>query len=151
MTEENFVPAYMKTYEKGLFPDIAQKAHDMLLSCKVCPRNCGIDRTQDETGFCSAGYLPEVSSCSPHFGEEAPLCLGLPCFGSEKPSTREPGARKQPRQEANSSKAKGELSRPGKVPELKREWQRSSEGPSRVLIYPMLGATATDFLIFLRS
>ena len=63
----------MKTHEKGLFPDISQKASDMLKACAVCPRDCGIDRTRDETGFCEAGFLPEVSSYSPHFGEESPL------------------------------------------------------------------------------
>jgi putative pyruvate formate lyase activating enzyme len=73
MPKENFVPAYRKGYEKGLFPDIAQKAHDMLESCTVCPRDCAVDRTQDEKGFCEAGYLPEVSSYAPHFGEESPL------------------------------------------------------------------------------
>ncbi len=73
MPKENFVPAYRKAYEKGLFPDIIQKANDMLESCTVCPRNCGVDRTQDEKGFCEAGYLPEVSSYAPHFGEESPL------------------------------------------------------------------------------
>lgn len=73
MPKENFVPAYRKAYEKGLFPDIVQKANDMLESCTVCPRDCGVDRTQDEKGFCEAGYLPEVSSYAPHFGEESPL------------------------------------------------------------------------------
>ncbi len=73
MPKENFVPAYRKAYEKGLFPAIVQKAHNMLESCTVCPRDCGVDRTQDEKGFCEAGYLPEVSSYAPHFGEESPL------------------------------------------------------------------------------
>jgi putative pyruvate formate lyase activating enzyme len=73
MTKANFVPAYLKTYEKGLFPDILQKAHHMLEACTVCPRECGVDRTKDEKGFCESGYLPEVSSYSPHFGEEGPL------------------------------------------------------------------------------
>ncbi len=73
MPKENFVPAYRKAYEKGLFPDIIQKAKDMLESCTVCPRNCGVDRTKHEKGFCEAGYLPEVSSYAPHFGEESPL------------------------------------------------------------------------------
>ena len=73
MPKENFVPAYRKAYEKGLFPDIIQKANDMLEFCTVCPRDCGVDRTQDEKGFCEAGYLPEVSSYAPHFGEESPL------------------------------------------------------------------------------
>jgi len=73
MLKENFVPAYRKSYEKGLFPDIIQKANDMLESCTVCPRDCGVDRTQNEKGFCEAGYLPEVSSYALHFGEENPL------------------------------------------------------------------------------
>lgn len=45
----------------------------MLEACTVCPRACGVDRTKDEMGFCEAGYQPEVSSYSPHFGEENPL------------------------------------------------------------------------------
>lgn len=45
----------------------------MLEACRVCPRDCGVDRTQDEKGFCEAGFPPEVSSYSPHFGEESPL------------------------------------------------------------------------------
>jgi putative pyruvate formate lyase activating enzyme len=73
MPGANFVPAYRKAYDEGQFPEIAQKAHDMLASCRVCPRDCGIDRTLDEKGFCDAGYLPEVSSFAPHFGEESPL------------------------------------------------------------------------------
>jgi putative pyruvate formate lyase activating enzyme len=73
MPEENFVSAYLKTYEQGRLADIIHKTNRMLEECSVCPRNCGIDRTQDETGFCEAGYLPEVSSYSPHFGEERPL------------------------------------------------------------------------------
>ena len=73
MPNERFVPAYRKTYEQGLFPDIVQKAQEMLESCTVCPRDCGVDRTQDEKGFCESGLMPEVSSYSPHFGEESPL------------------------------------------------------------------------------
>ncbi len=73
MAKKIFAPAYLKTYKEGLFPDIAQKAHHMLLACTVCPRECGVNRTQDEKGFCEAGYLPEMSSYSPHFGEESPL------------------------------------------------------------------------------
>ncbi len=73
MLKENFAPAYLKTYEEGRLAEIAQKAHDLLQACSVCPRDCGVDRTQDETGFCEAGYSTEVSSYAPHFGEERPL------------------------------------------------------------------------------
>lgn len=73
MPEDNFEPAYKETYKKGRFPLLIREARLLLKSCTVCPRNCGVDRTQDEKGFCSAGHLPEVSSYAPHFGEEGPL------------------------------------------------------------------------------
>lgn len=73
MPFKSFSPAYHKTYEDGLFPEIIKRSEHMLKSCSICPRNCGIDRTKDEKGFCEAGSLPEVSSYSPHFGEEKPL------------------------------------------------------------------------------
>lgn len=49
------------------------KLHELLAPCRVCPRQCGMDRTKDEPGLCKAGYLPEVSSWNLHFGEEPPL------------------------------------------------------------------------------
>ena len=73
MPIKDFKPAYLKTHEEGRFPDIIQKSHHLLEACTVCPRACGVDRTKDEMGFCEAGYHPEVSSYSPHFGEERPL------------------------------------------------------------------------------
>lgn len=42
--------------------------------CQVCPRQCGVDRTQSRAGgFCQMGAKPWVSSFHPHFGEETPL------------------------------------------------------------------------------
>ena len=73
MATKILAPAYLRTYDDGLFPDIVNKAHHMLEACSVCPRECGVDRIHDELGFCEAGYLPKVSSHSPHFGEESPL------------------------------------------------------------------------------
>lgn len=73
MTSEDFHSAYLKTFENGLFKEKIQEAEHRLKACSVCPRNCGVDRTKDEKGFCDAGSLPEVSSFSPHFGEESPL------------------------------------------------------------------------------
>lgn len=70
---EDFQPAYLKTYREGLFSDIVREARQLLKACRLCPRACGVDRTKDELGFCEAGYQPEVSSYSPHFGEESPL------------------------------------------------------------------------------
>jgi putative pyruvate formate lyase activating enzyme len=70
---EDFQPVYLKTYREGLFSDIVREARQLLKACRLCPRTCGVDRTKDESGFCKAGYQPEVSSYSPHFGEESPL------------------------------------------------------------------------------
>lgn len=47
-----------------------EKARDMLTSCNVCPRLCGVNRLEDERGLCLSGRWAEVASAFPHFGEE---------------------------------------------------------------------------------
>jgi len=42
-------------------------------SCRLCPRQCGIDRFSGEKGFCKAPDIPVISSIFPHHGEEPPL------------------------------------------------------------------------------
>jgi putative pyruvate formate lyase activating enzyme len=44
-----------------------------LKSCRLCPRQCKVNRLEGETGFCQTGRQAVVSSAAPHFGEEAPL------------------------------------------------------------------------------
>jgi len=73
MHSKNFEPAYLKTYREGLFPEKIENAFRILEKCSLCPRNCGVNRPKGEKDFCGAGFLPEVSSYSPHFGEERPL------------------------------------------------------------------------------
>ena len=73
MQSKNIEPAYLKTFQDGLFPEIIEKAFRLLEHCSLCPRNCGVNRIEGEREFCGAGLLPEVSSYSPHFGEERPL------------------------------------------------------------------------------
>ena len=68
-----FVPAYLKTYKKGLLSQKIEEAWSILEECNLCPRNCGVNRLKGERGICKAGYLPMVSSYNPHFGEESPL------------------------------------------------------------------------------
>ncbi len=49
-------------------------AFDLLGSCRVCPRECGVNRLKnDKLGFCRSGLNPIISSVSPHHGEEPPL------------------------------------------------------------------------------
>ncbi|MHC4475788.1 MAG: radical SAM protein [Planctomycetota bacterium] len=41
--------------------------------CTLCPRNCKVERSEGQTGFCGIGEVPLVSSVGPHFGEESVL------------------------------------------------------------------------------
>jgi putative pyruvate formate lyase activating enzyme len=72
-------PAYRELLLSGELAVRAEKAMQLLTCCTVCPRQCRVDRTMGELGYCGVGYLPLVSSYSPHFGEEPPL-VGL--YGS---------------------------------------------------------------------
>jgi len=73
MAQKSQAPVYLKTYREGLLEEKIVKAQRLLESCSVCPRDCKVNRIEGERGFCRAGSLPEVSSSSPHFGEEQPL------------------------------------------------------------------------------
>ncbi len=73
MSFQEFRPVYLKTYENGEFEKKINLAFQKLENCTICPRNCVANRLKSEKGICSSGYLPKVSSFSPHFGEEQPL------------------------------------------------------------------------------
>ncbi len=38
--------------------------------CRLCPRDCGVDRTAGQTGRCGETAVLRVASIGPHFGEE---------------------------------------------------------------------------------
>lgn len=66
-------PGYLKLSKKELQKQ-AEKAWELLNPCRVCPRECGGNRQEDErTGVCRMGVRPRISSTHAHFGEEAPL------------------------------------------------------------------------------
>ncbi|RJP31426.1 MAG: 4Fe-4S cluster-binding domain-containing protein [Candidatus Omnitrophota bacterium] len=48
----------------------SRQAWDMLESCRLCPRACGINRLKNEQGVCGIGATALVSSAFPHHGEE---------------------------------------------------------------------------------
>ncbi len=50
-----------------------EKMKTALSACHICPRNCGIDRTEGQFGFCRAPYLPKVALVSRHDWEEPPI------------------------------------------------------------------------------
>jgi putative pyruvate formate lyase activating enzyme len=47
-----------------------EAARVLLRSCKVCPRDCEVDRLDNQTGICKTGRRARVSSASAHLGEE---------------------------------------------------------------------------------
>ena len=71
-TGRRFEPAYLRLHRSGELKKRGQELWDILKSCELCPRQCGLDRHQTE-GFCQASSQLEVASHHPHFGEEAPL------------------------------------------------------------------------------
>jgi putative pyruvate formate lyase activating enzyme len=73
MKNRDFEAAYLRSYSEGILPERKEKAFALLESCALCPRACRVNRLKGVRGTCRAGRLPEVSSYSPHFGEERPL------------------------------------------------------------------------------
>ncbi len=65
--------SYLKLHESGELARRAAMARAMLEQCRICPRECGVNRLTGETGFCGTGERPLVGSAGPHMGEERPL------------------------------------------------------------------------------
>lgn len=68
-----FEPAYLAPGRWETLRQRAFAAVESLRECRLCPRNCGVNRLSDQTGTCQIGRYARVSSAFPHFGEEA--CL----------------------------------------------------------------------------
>jgi putative pyruvate formate lyase activating enzyme len=66
-------PSYIKLYEEGALEERTEKALAILEECRLCPRNCGVNRLEGEKGFCETGRKARVASYNAHFGEESPL------------------------------------------------------------------------------
>lgn len=50
-----------------------EQLYSHLSACDLCPRQCRVDRTQGQLGWCRAGLDLEVAYSGPHHGEEPPL------------------------------------------------------------------------------
>ena len=66
-------PAYAKLEQEGKFAQRIEEARAILEECELCPRQCGVNRQEGETGFCRAPVKPVIFSAQPHFGEEISL------------------------------------------------------------------------------
>ena len=68
-----FIPSYITLFEKGELQQRIRLLKEFLQECRLCPRQCCINRLNGEVGYCGAGSELMVSSAFPHFGEERPL------------------------------------------------------------------------------
>jgi len=66
-------PSYLKLHRNGLLSRRAEELRAVYENCRLCPRDCRVDRLHGQTGRCQAPATLKVSSAVPHFGEEAPL------------------------------------------------------------------------------
>lgn len=65
--------SYIALHQSGTLNKRQRRGHSLLSNCTLCPRECGVNRLENEIGFCGTGKLVRVASYGPHFGEEQPL------------------------------------------------------------------------------
>jgi putative pyruvate formate lyase activating enzyme len=69
-----FEPAYLKLHRTGELKKRAENLWAIMEKCQLCPRKCGVNRLEGNSGFCGApGATLVVAAAHPHFGEERPL------------------------------------------------------------------------------
>jgi putative pyruvate formate lyase activating enzyme len=65
----SFQPAYLGL-AGGVLRERAERAVAELADCRLCPRDCGVNRLANAWSACKTGRYAVVSSAFPHFGEE---------------------------------------------------------------------------------
>ncbi len=68
-----FEPAYLRLERSGELARRARALYASYRNCRLCPRECCVNRLRGERGVCLASATATVFSAHPHFGEEAPL------------------------------------------------------------------------------
>ena len=69
----SYYPRYIKAFRDGVLQSKIIEGETLLKNCKLCPRNCEVNRYLEEGKICATGKYPRISSYFPHFGEES--CL----------------------------------------------------------------------------
>ncbi len=63
-------PLYQGLWRSGRLAQRVEEAVAELKRCRVCPRNCDVDRLADDQSVCHTGRYARVASAFAHFGEE---------------------------------------------------------------------------------
>jgi len=71
--QSDFEPVYLRLHRTGELKKRGAELWNVMKSCKLCPRECGVNRIEGDRGFCQASAQLEIASYHPHFGEEKPL------------------------------------------------------------------------------
>ena len=66
-------PSYIAAFKSKALHKKVSLAREMLASCCICPRKCGVNRLKDSLGFCRTGKNAIVCSYFAHYGEEPAL------------------------------------------------------------------------------
>jgi putative pyruvate formate lyase activating enzyme len=66
-------PAYLRLERTGELERRARELQSIYESCRLCPRQCGVNRLEWEKGVCGSTSRAKVYSAHPHYGEERPL------------------------------------------------------------------------------
>jgi putative pyruvate formate lyase activating enzyme len=64
---------YLDLSASGELARRAGRAYAAMRSCRLCPRECGVNRLRGEKGFCATGKVAGVASANLHDGEEPPI------------------------------------------------------------------------------
>lgn len=64
---------YLKLLQSGELSKRVKALKKFYQNCRLCPRNCEVNRTKGEKGICKSGDRAKVASFFPHFGEEPEL------------------------------------------------------------------------------
>jgi len=70
---QGWTPGYAKLENRGQLAPRIEQARGFFEACRLCPRECGVNRLAGEKGFCRATSRLMVYSAHPHFGEEVSL------------------------------------------------------------------------------
>ena len=73
MNGVSYRPGYVTLHRGGELRKRGETLWEMLRECRLCPRECGVNRLEGETGLCNATSQLRVASFTPHFGEERAL------------------------------------------------------------------------------
>jgi putative pyruvate formate lyase activating enzyme len=68
-----WTPGYTRLEKRDKLAPRVEQARAIFEECRLCPRECGVNRMAGERGFCRATSRLMIYSAHPHFGEEVSL------------------------------------------------------------------------------